>query len=136
MADLAAQIHVRWAADATLNGLLPVAQVHTGAYSVEDPEFPFATITFPGGGPRDYSNTDTIAHPVVQITVYHGLDYHDEAKAIMDAVLAAFDRADFELTGSDSVLNVQLTGEPSELQDSDGDWYLVASFECAILIGA
>jgi hypothetical protein len=136
MADYEAQIHARWAADGTLNGLLASTRVHTGPYSVVDPKFPFATITFPGGRPREYSNDDTIAYPTVQITVYHGMDYHDEAKAIIDAVVAAFDRADFTLTGGDSVLNMQLTSEPSQLQDEDGDWYMIASFECMVLIGA
>jgi hypothetical protein len=133
MANYEAQIHARWAADGVLNGLLPVASLHTGVYMATAPTFPYATLTFPGGSPRTYTSGSTLASPTVRITVYHAMDNHDECKAIMDAVLAAFDRAAFDLTNPASVLNMQLQSEPSQLQDEDGDWYMLADFSCLML---
>ncbi len=134
--NLEAQLHARWAADATLNGLLDASKVSTGIYvgTDDNPTFPFATLTFPGGSPRDYTNSQTIARPVVRIAVYHGRSNFDEAKAIMDAVVAAFDRAEFSLSGSDTVVNMQLQGEPASTQDDDGDWYFIADFQAIAVL--
>lgn len=142
MADWEAQIHARWAADSTLNGLLDSAKFVTGTYFKEDtdgtggPTFPYATVTFPGGGVRSYTTDDTVAYPTARISVYHDRDSYDECKAIMDAVVGCFDRAGFTLTGDNDVLNMQLAGEPEYVQDEDGDWYAIADFTVMTRMGA
>jgi hypothetical protein len=135
-------LHTRWAADSTLNALLSSTKVHTGRFlgiddtgdpdaeGAEEPEFPYATITRPGGPSNRHTNESTVRGVLIRITVYHGLDYYDEGAAIADAVEAAFDRADFDLSGSDKVVNMQMPGDRAELQDDDGDWYFLLDFMC------
>ena len=125
-------LHTRWAADGTLNGLLPVANVMTGNYFATDPVFPYATITRPGDTTEGYDNSDAAEERVtVRVTVYHHRDNYDEGLAIADAVKSAFDRTAFDLSGSDKVLNMQRTGY-LELQDENDNWYFVIDFTCTV----
>lgn len=140
-----AAIHARWAADETLNGLLPAARFVTGIYfpdddddSTPEPEYPYATMTDPGGRRgRDYSNDTILAYPSVQITLYYGKASFDEAKTAIDAVVALFDRVDFDLVGGGTVQKMQMTGEPRWEQDlGDGHWEFTVDFDLDILVEA
>ena len=125
-------LHTRWAADGTLNGLLDSSKVTTGTYFAADPGFPFATITRPGDTTEGYDNSGAAEeHVTIRVTVYHHRDNHDEGLVIADAVKSAFDRTNFDLSGSDKVLNMQRTGY-AELQDEDDNWYFVVDFLCMI----
>ena len=129
-------LHTRWAAGTTLNGLLAAAKVMTGRYFAEDPTFPYATITRPNDVPQGYTSDGAAVERVaVRITVYHAFESYDEGLAIADAVKSTFDREDFDLSGSDKVLNMQRSGY-QEIQDEDGDWYFVIDFECPVHLSA
>jgi len=135
--NINATLHSRWANDATLNGLLPVAKVVTGIYFASEPAYPYATITRPGDRPLAYSSEGAAVERVlVRITVYHGLNNYDEGLAIADAVKAAFDRKDFALSGSDKVLNMQRCGY-MEVSDEDvAGWFFVLDFDCSVYLAA
>ncbi len=135
--DYEAKIHDRWAADTTLNGLIPVARFITGTRFGDDdraPDYPYATMTHLPGGGKTYTNTNKVAHPQVTLTVYVGADQFDEGKAAIEAVVDAFDRADFALSSPDSVLNMQANGSPEVIQDDgDGTWAFAVGFTLSIL---
>jgi hypothetical protein len=129
-------LHARWEADGTLNGLLPVAKVMTGNYFAEDPVFPYGTIIRPGDTTEGYDNEGAADERVtVRVTVYHHRDSYDAGLAIADAVKSAFDRAAFDLFGSDKVLNMQRTGYV-ELQDEDDNWFFVIDFTCMVYLAS
>lgn len=134
--NLEEAIHARWAADATLNGLLPATDVHTGRYRVADPTFPFATIEITGGTARDESNEDALAYPTVQFKIYHAADSHDALKSIVNAMVDAFHQADFNLDGGDKVLDMKLDGEPVYSQDEPGNWIVTTNFTSMTLVAA
>jgi hypothetical protein len=132
--NLSQVIHEKWAANSTLNGLLPVAQFHTGTYFATDPEFPYATLTRPSGGSttarmNDGHRIDTVT---VRIAVYHGADNYDEGVVIADAVDDAFDKLDFDLSNSDRVIQMMIDGPAGEIQDDEGNWAWVTDFTCTI----
>ncbi len=136
--NLSQVIHEQWAANSTLNGLLPVAQFHTGTYFKAEPAFPYATLTRPGIGSitsrlNDGHRIDTLT---VRIAVYHGADSYDEGVAIADAVDDAFDKLGFALSNSDRVIQMMVAGPASELQDDDGNWTWVTDFTCMIQMAA
>lgn len=134
--NLGQVLHTRWEADGTLNGLLPVAKVMTGIYFAEDPVYPYATITRPYDVPLQYDNTGAAVERVmVRITVYHAAESYDEGQAIANAVKSAFDRTDFNLSGSDRVLNMQRDSYQA-IQDEQGDWYFVIDFVCLVHLSA
>lgn len=135
-------IHARWAADATLNGLLPEAKLTTGIQSqpgdgdnTSEPERPYAVMTHPGGQERIHSNSDTLVKPRVRIAVYHGADFYGEAKAISDAIMAAFSRSSFDLDDGSTVLNMQATQDPEPVQNADDkSWEFVVDFDLMIRV--
>jgi len=135
--NLGAKLHERWAADATLNGLLPVANVSTGTWFDVEPSLAtgYATITFPGDSAGVESSDDSsIERVLVRITNYAGRDYYDEGEAISDAVKAAFHRATITLDASDSVRSLMWQGR-QRIDDDDGNWYFVNDFNCLIQRG-
>lgn len=131
--NLSQVLQTQWAADSTLNGLLPAANVNTGIYFNAAPTFPYATITRPGGTVESRANDGTrIDALTVRITVYHGADYYDEGVTIAQAVDDAFDNTNFNLTG-DKVLVMQIDGPPEEIQDQEsGNWYWICDFTARI----
>jgi hypothetical protein len=130
--DLLQYVHTRWAADGTLNGLLAATRVATGTYFATEPSFPYGTITLPGSFPEAHYNTDDSTETVtVRMAVYHHRDNYDEGLAIAAAVRDAFNRAAFDLSGSDKVLSMQRAGY-EELQDDEGNWAFVSDFQCLV----
>lgn len=144
--DIEKQIHARWAADATLNGLLPETKLATGIYfppedDADDdgnPEFPYATLTRPGDTPEEYYNDGSSIEAVqVRITVYHQKSSYDEGVAIVDAIKAAFDRSMFSLTGnSDKVLHMERLSYAPLQDQASGDWFFVVDYMCHVFLGS
>lgn len=130
--NLAQYVHTRWAADGTLNGLLPVASVSTGRYFAADPGSRFATITLPGGSyDSRHNDGSAVNRTTVRIQVHH--DNYDLGLAIANAVLSAFNRSEFALSGTDRTINMQATGPPMELQnDETAEWDFVIDFDCLV----
>lgn len=131
--NLPKYLHTRWAANETLNGLLPVASLHTGSHRAVDPTFPYATITMPGGY-NDGRTNDGVSNEVVtaRISIYHGADNYDELVTIAEAVHDAFDGAAFNLGGSDRCILMHQEGEPDQIQDDRSDWTFVIDFTCRV----
>ena len=131
--NLPKYLHTRWAANTTLNGLLPATSLHTGTHMAVDPTFPFATISMPGGFNAGRTNDGVSNEAVsVRIAVYHGADYYDELVAIAEAVHDAFDEAAFDLGGSDRCILMHQEGEPDQIQDERGDWTFSIDFTCRV----
>ena len=136
--DIEKQIQLRWAADATLEGLLPVANVAVGLYFKKVPLYPYATITRPGDVPEGYHNDGSSSENVqIRIAVYHQRSSYDEGEAIVDAMKAAFDQAAFSLTGnSDKVMHMErLSYAPLQDQET-GDWAFVVDYMCKVFLGS
>ena len=127
--SLLKSIHTRWAADATLSALLPSSRVFTGnaEQAADEPTRPYATIATLVSDPPTYTNTTRYGRRSIQFTLYEDAGRHDQCIALAAAVCDAFDRARFSMDDG-IALNMQLTGEPQELQDDRGRWYSVVGF--------
>ena len=135
--NLSQVIHAQWAADSTLNGLLPAAGFMTGMNFSDDPTFPYATLTRPAGTVDSRTNDGTRIDilPVI-ITLYHGADSYDEGVAIEQAIDDAFDDAEFSLANGDKVIQMRITGPPAEIQDEEGNWSWECNFDLVVEMGA
>ncbi len=135
--NLSQVLHEQWAADGTLNGLLPVASFQTGMFFKTAPTFPYATLTRPAGNVDSRTNEgiriDTL--PVI-ITLYHGADSYDEGVAIEQAIDDAFDNTEFALAGGDKVMQMRIVGPPPEIQDEEGNWSWECNFDLVVEMGA
>ena len=130
--NLAQVIHQRWAADSTLNGLLPATRVYTGLSF--DPTRPFAVISKESDKPETYhSDGSTIDAVGLRIQVYH--DNYDAGAEIAHQIKKVFDRTAFDLSGSDKVLNIQ-RGNNSENQTDDGVWQFIMDFICTVYLAS
>ena len=128
--NLAEAIHQRWAADESLDNLLPASRVYTGLSA--DPTVPYAVITKQSHRPTAHHNDGSAVDSVgVRIEVFHG--NLDSAAEIMDRLKAAMDRADFGLSGGDKVINVQRAND-FQRQERDGVWRLVIDFDCSVYL--
>ena len=135
--NLSQVLHQQWAANATLNGLLPVANLHTGTYFATDPTFPYATLApQPGDVQSRMNDGHRIDTQTVRFVVYHGADSYDEGVIIAQAVDDAFDKLDFDLGGGDRVISMLVDGPPSEEQNDEGNWSWVIDFTCMIHVAA
>jgi len=134
--NLAQAIHARWAADARLDALLPVARVMTGTCFAADPGTRFATITLPGGTFEGYANDgSSLSTVLVRIQVHH--DDYDGGQAVTEAVLAAFGRAELSLSAGGKVLCMQPAAVPQEVQDPEnGQWDWLIDFQCRVHLPA
>jgi hypothetical protein len=134
--NLGYYLHSRWQASPPLNGLLPVEKVMTGLYFAADPGSSYATITLPGGAVEGYANDGSSVDSVTVRIQVHDADY-DQGGAIVQALLATFDRSDFPLSGNDRVLSMQKTGMPVETQDPHtGQWDWTVDFKCRVYLAA
>jgi hypothetical protein len=130
--NLAQVIHQRWAADTTLNGLLPATRVYTGLSF--DPLRPFAVISKESDKPETYHSDGSAIDSVgLRIQVFH--DNYDAGAEIAHQIKAAFDRTAFDLAGSDKVLNIQ-RGNDSENQNDDGVWQFIMDFNCTVYLAS
>ncbi|MBN2476901.1 MAG: DUF3168 domain-containing protein [Pirellulales bacterium] len=129
--NLMQTIHQRWAADETLDGLLPASRVSTGINV--DPASPYAVIGTRGNRPIGYHNDGSVLVTVgVRIQVFD--EAYDAAAAIVAQVKATFDRTDFDLSGDDRVVNMQRTDDRAR-QEDDGTWQWVVDFDCTVYLG-
>jgi hypothetical protein len=130
--NLAQVIHQRWAANSALNNLLPAARVYTGLSF--DPSEPFAVISKEKDRPETY-HSDGSAIDVVglRIQVFH--DHYDAGAAILHQIKTAFDRTNFDLAGSDKVLNIKRAND-SERQTDDGVWQFIIDFDCTVFLAS
>jgi hypothetical protein len=134
--NLGAYLHSRWRASPSLNDLLPVEKVMTGLYFAADPGSSYATITLPGGAVEGYANDGSSVDSVKVRFQVHDADY-DRGGAIVEALLATFDRSDFALSGNDRVLSMQKCGSPQETQDArTGQWDWIVDFQCRVYLAA
>jgi hypothetical protein len=129
--NLAQAIHARWAANERLNGLLPADRLITGQVPDDDRRTALATLLITGGRllgcANDGSSVDELT---VRLRVYHP-DY-DAGSTIVDALLAVFERADFDLAGG-RVVNMQRGGLAQEIQDPhSGRWQWMIEFQCCV----
>jgi hypothetical protein len=129
--NLTQAIHARWAADETLNRHLPSGQVLTGLALAGVPG-PWASIAVRRGVTEGYTNDgSSVERITVRIQVHH--EDYDQGWAAADAVLAAFDRADFPLSDGDRVMSMQKNGMPREVQDPrSGRWEWLLDFTCRV----
>ena len=128
--NLAEVLHQRWAATAALNDLLPASSVHTGP-GVERTT-PQAVITKQSDRPDVYLSDGSSLNAVgVRIQIFH--DSYDSAVAVLQQVRTAFDRTEFDLAGSDKVINMRRANDFEDRQD-DGTWRLVIDFDCTVYL--
>jgi hypothetical protein len=130
--NLAQVVHERWAADSTLNGLLAAARVYTGMSF--DPQRPFAVILKKSDKPESY-HSDGSAIDVVRLRVQVFHDNYDDGRAIAERAKKVFDRASFDLAGSDKVLSIARYND-SETQNDDGVWQFTVDFDCRVYVAA
>ncbi|MGD0382455.1 MAG: DUF3168 domain-containing protein [Thermoguttaceae bacterium] len=130
--NLAQVIHQRWAADSTLNGLLPATRVYTGLSF--DPARPFAVVSKESDKPETYHSDGSAIDAVgLRIQVYH--DNYDAGAEIAHQIKKVFDRTAFDLSGSDKVLNIQ-RGNDLENQTDDGVWQFIMDFICTVYLAS
>ena len=140
--NLAQVIHTRWAADATLNGLLAAStKVVTGRHFAEDPGDSWAFVEMLGGPYESRTNDPTaVANVTVRFTVHYGADgadNHTSCGTACNAIHDVFDNTDFALANSDHVLCMRAAGIPAEVQDEDtGDWEFVVDYNCRVRLAA
>lgn len=129
--DLARAIHARWAADQRLNSLLPVERLVTGPPSGDGRGVPRATLTVAGGRRLSYANDGSSLDEVTARLEVEHPDY-DAGSAAVDAVVVAFDRSDFDLSGG-RVVAMQRAGLPAECYDpAGGCWRWAVEFHCQV----
>ena len=124
--DLARAIHTRWAADADLVALLPVARVMTGVYAEDEPDFPYAVIRTTGDAPVAQAN-NSMAVDEVTLEIIVSDDDYDDLLAIVHRVKQAFNRADFDITDSCKVIDIERQWD-YPVQDEDTlvwDWIII-----------
>jgi hypothetical protein len=130
--NLAQVIHQRWAADETLNGLLPASRVYTGLSF--DPARPFGVISKESDKPESYHSDGSAIDAVgLRIQVFH--DHYDAGAEILHQIKTVFDRTAFDLAGSDKVLNIRRSND-WERQNSDGAWQFVVDFSCTVYLAS
>ena len=135
--DLARAIHTRWAADADLVALLPVARVMTGDYYEDEPDFPYAVIRTTGDQPVAQANNGMAVDDVtLEIIVSHDADNYDELLAIVHRVKQAFNRADFNITDSCKVIDIERQWDYPIQDEATGHWDWVLIFSVRVYLPA
>ncbi len=128
--NLAQVLHQRWAADESLNALLPAERVFTGT-SVT-PAMPLAVISRARARPAvqfaDGAGLDTVE---VRIELYD--PSYDASLAVLAALKRAFDRTRFDLAGAGKVLYMRRTADHAR-QEPDGTWRTTVEFDCTVLL--
>ncbi len=130
--NLVQAIHARWAAAAALEAVLPASRLYTGV--CPDAALPWATVGKESQRPVACHNDGSAAVAVgVKIEVFCG--EHDAGAAVVEQVIAAFDRCDFALAGSDRVVDMRRVND-FEWQSDDGVWQFTCEFQCVVFLAA
>ena len=125
-------IHERWAAATALQAVLPASRLYTGV--CPNAALPWATVGKESERPVACHNDGSAAVAVdVKIDVFHG--DHDAGAAIVEQVVAAFDRSDFALAGNDRVVDMR-RGNDFEQESDDGVWQFTCEFQCVVFLAA
>ena len=125
-------LHTRWAAAVALEALHPATSVFTGQSF--DPTLPFVVIEKNNEAPDIYANDGMAVDSVgVRFQVFH--DNHDLGAAILQQIKVAFDRSEFDLSGSDAVENMTRTND-FEIQEDGQTWRFVIDFNCMTYLSA
>ena len=123
-------IHQRWAGDATLEGLLPVARLKTGRSVGET--VPYATLARRRCRTRFRTNAgDAVDEVRLRIHLWH--DDYDAGRTILEAIKAAFDRSSFPLAEGDQVVQMRRTDDAAE-QDDEGLWRFAIEFAVEVYL--
>jgi hypothetical protein len=114
--ELEAAIHQRWAATPALESLLSAQRVRTGLVHAEGR--PYATLERKSSRTAFRTNAgDALDEVTLAIHVWH--DSHDAGRAIVQAILAAFDRSDFDFDGGDRVVQMRRTADSAKQHDNN-----------------
>ncbi len=125
-------LHDRWEAAAALEALLPAASVFTGQSF--DATLPFAVIEKNSEFADMYANDGMAVDSVgVRFQLFHA--NHDLGAAIIQQIKVAFDRSEFDLSGSDAVENMTRTND-FEIQEDGQTWRFVIDFNCMTYLSA
>ena len=130
--NLVQAIHERWAATAALQAVLPASRLYTGV--CPDAALPWAAVGKESERPVACHNDGSAAVAVgVKIDVFHG--EYDAGAAVVQQVVAAFDRSDFALAGGDRVVNMRRVND-FERESDDGVWQFTCEFQCVVFLAA
>ena len=130
--NLAQVIHQRWAAAEALDDLLPASRVFTGMNV--NPAMPFAVIAKRNDRPLErFSDGSAIDTIELRIKVFD--DDLDDGAAIVHEIKTAFDNTQFDLAGSDKVIQMRRTNDTQQQAD-DGSWQFVVDFACMVQLTA
>lgn len=122
--NLEQAIHQRWAASEGLNSVLAAERVKTGR-SLGD-SLPYANVARLSNRTALRTNAgDALDEVVLRVNVWH--DDYDSGRAIVHALKAAFDRADFALADGVQVVQMRRTDD-SATQHEDGTWQFTVDF--------
>jgi len=128
--SLEGKIHELWAADATLNGLLPVERVFTGRIP-RNAALPCARIDWPAGTASERTTDSLIRSEQVRISIWAaGLT---AGKPIQRALEEALANRDFPID-DDRALDVRHTDSYALQSDDPQDttWQFVSQFQVTV----
>lgn len=121
---LESAFHQHWAADATLNALLPAERLKTGL--VRGTDLPCASLVRKACRTAARTNAGgRFEEATIEVRIRH--DDHDAGRAVADAAADAFDRARLAVSGGQNVLQTLRTRE-SVVQCDDGAWEFLIEF--------
>ena len=130
--NLLQAINERWAAAAALEAVLPAARLYTGV--CPDAALPWATLAKESERPVACCNDGSATVAVgLKIDVFHG--DHDAGAGVVEQIIAAFDRSDFALAGSDRVVDMRRVND-FERESDDGVWQFTCEFQCVVFLAA
>jgi hypothetical protein len=126
--ELEAAIHDRWALTPALESLLPAERVRTGLVHGEGR--PYATIERKSSRTAFRTNAgDSLDEITLAIHVWH--DSYDAGQAIVQAILAALDRSDFDFGAGDRVVQMRRTAESAKQHDNNV-WQFSLEFSVSV----
>jgi hypothetical protein len=124
--NLLKYVHLQWADNPALNGLLPVERVFTGQSDGAAP--PYAAISKLSQRPYTrHGDGSSLERAALRVEIFTA-DY-ETGRAILDAVQRAFAGAAFDADEIAKILDVRRTDE-AEKQLNLGLWRFAAEYEC------
>jgi hypothetical protein len=124
--NLLKYVHLQWAGNPALSGLLPVERVFTG--QSDGPSPPYAAISKLGQRPcTRHGDGSSLERAALRVEIFSA-DY-ETGRAILDAVQRAFDGAAFDADENAKILDVRRTDETEKQLNLD-HWRFAADYEC------
>jgi len=117
----------KWAASSDLNALLDSSNIATGVKRGGDEEYPFATITRPGGTKDFRTNIDCgeVDQDTIRLAIYgndDGSDY-ETLSEIAHEVRKAFFKWEATLDNDRGRISDTIVQPFQEIQDQDDGWW-------------